>query len=320
MPVENTGTPEDPVLRIRPATPLELAQEEAAVVAGGLGELWPFAPHFLELEGAFLHYVDEGPRDAPVILCVHGNPTWSFLWRDVITRMRGRYRVIAVDHMGMGLSERPHDWNETLAAHRTALEALVEHLDLRDVTLAVHDWGGPIGLGVAARQPERFARFLITNTCVWPEAKLPAALALGRMPLLGPFLIGGLGVMNRLLASTTSSQGLDPAVADGYFAPYRTAGRRRTVAQFVRDIPTGPGHRSHAALCAVDAALPALRDKPASIVWGMQDWVFTPAILRGWRERWPRAEVRTVAGAGHLVQEDAPGEVLDALRELLERN
>ncbi|MBL6720835.1 MAG: alpha/beta fold hydrolase [Planctomycetes bacterium] len=320
MPLELVGKEGDQVARIRPQTPLENALDDARVFGGGLGELWPFAPHFLELDGAFLHFVDEGPRDAPVILCVHGNPTWSFQWREVLTRMRGRYRVVALDHMGMGLSERPHDWSDTLAAHQAGLEALIEHLDLRDITLVVHDWGGPIGLGVAARQPERFRRFLITNTCVWPEAQLPAALALGRLPFLGPFLTGGLGLMNRLLASTTTTKGLSPEVAEGYLAPYRTAGRRRTVASFVRAIPRGPGHENHEALAAVDAALPALRTKPTTLVWGMQDWVFTPAILRGWRERMPRAEVRALEGAGHLVMEDAGAEVLDALRDLLDRD
>jgi pimeloyl-ACP methyl ester carboxylesterase len=320
MPLELVGKEGDQVARIRPQTPLENALDDARVFGGGLGELWPFAPRFLELDGAFLHFVDEGPRDAPVILCVHGNPTWSFQWREVLMRMRGRYRVVALDHMGMGLSERPHDWSDTLAAHQAGLEALIEHLDLRDITLAVHDWGGPIGLGVAARQPDRFRRFLITNTCVWPEAQLPATLAVGRLPFLGPFLTGGLGLMNRLLASTTTTKGLSPEVAEGYLAPYRTAGRRRTVAAFVRAIPRGPGHENHEALAAVDASLPALRTKPTTLVWGMQDWVFTPTILRGWRERMPRAEVRAIEGAGHLVMEDAGAEVLDALRDLLDRD
>ena len=320
MPLEYVGKEGDQVARIRPQTPLENAQDEARVFGGGLGDLWPFEARFLELDGAFLHYVDEGPRDAPVILCVHGNPTWSFQWREVITRLRGTHRVIALDHMGMGLSERPHDWADSLVAHQAALEALIDALELDAITLAVHDWGGPIGLGVAARRPERFRRFLITNTCVWPEAQLPLTLALGRLPLLGPFLTGGLGLMNRLLASTTTTKGLPAEVEAGYMAPYASAGRRRTVASFVRAIPRGPGHENHAALAAVDASLPALRDKPTTIVWGMQDWVFTPTILRGWRERMPRAEVRPQDDAGHLVMEDAGPEVLDALRDLLTRD
>ena len=303
MPLEYVGKEGDQVARIRPQTPLENA--EARVFGGGLADL-PFEARFLELDGAFLHYVDEGPRDAPVILCVHGNPTWSFQWREVITRLRGTHRVIALDHMGMGLSERPHDWADSLVAHQAALEALIDALELDDITLAVHDWGGPIGLGVAARRPERFRRFLITNTCVWPEAQLPLTLALGRLPLLGPFLTGGLGLMNRLLASTTTTKGLPAEVEAGYMAPYASAGRRRTVASFVRAIPRGPGHENHAALAAVDASLPALRDKPTTSVGGRQDGVFTPPSLRGWRERMPRSGRRTTSpspnrGARHLL-------------------
>lgn len=317
MPVETLGDPGSKVRRLRPSTLEEDALEAARNLTAPIQDLWPFEPRFFEIENALLHYVDEGPKDAPVMLCVHGNPTWAFMWRKVIERFAGEYRVIALDHMGMGLSERPHDWTQTLASHRTALELLIEHLDLQDITLCVHDWGGAIGLGAAANCPDRISRLVVTNTCVWPDAKLPKALGLARLPLIGPFLAGTLGLMTRGLSSLCTTQGLTPEVEAGFLAPYLDGERRRGIAAFVRDIPRGPSDQSYETLTAVDAGLALLRHKPTLVLWGMHDWVFTPSVLRGFRERLPRARVTILKEAGHLPLEDAPQECLAALQGFL---
>lgn len=317
MPVETLGKPGSEVRRLRPSTLEEDALEVTRNLTAPITELWPYSPHFFEIEGSLMHFVDEGPRDAPVLLCVHGNPTWSFMWRQFLERFSGEYRVIAMDHMGMGLSERPHDWNQTLASHRTALEMLIEHLDLQRITLCVHDWGGAIGLGAAARCPDRIERLVVTNTCVWPDAKLPAILGLAQLPGIGPFLTGTLGLMTRGLASLCTSSGLSAQVEAGYLAPYLGPDRRRGIAAFVRDIPRGPGDPSYEALTAVDAGLALLRNKPTCILWGMHDWVFTPEILRGFRERIPKAQVTILKAAGHLPLEDAPEECLQTVQDFL---
>lgn len=317
MPIETIGKPGSEVRRLR----LSTLEEDALMVTRNLvapiKTLWPYSPHFFEIDDALLHYVDEGPRDAPVLLCVHGNPTWAFMWRKFIETFSGKYRVIALDHMGMGLSERPHDWNQTLAGHRTALEMLIDHLDLSRITLCVHDWGGAIGLGAAANCPERIERLVVTNTCVWPDAKLPPILGLAHLPGIGPFLTGTLGLMTRGLSSLCTTGGLPEDVEAGFLAPYLDAERRRGIAAFVRDIPRGPSDRSYEALTAVDAGLALLRDKPCQILWGMHDWVFTPEILRGFRERLPQSRVTILPDAGHLPLEDAPQECLEAVSDFL---
>jgi len=130
----------------------------------GFADEYPFDSHWLDLDGVRMHYVDEGPRDAETILCVHGNPTWSFIWRHLIADQSRERRVIAVDHIGCGLSDKPQDYPYRLEQHIANLRRLVETLDLRNVTLVGHDWGGCIGMGAAGEIPDRFSRFVLLNT------------------------------------------------------------------------------------------------------------------------------------------------------------
>lgn len=142
-------------------------------------DLYPFDSHFLDVDGGRMHYIDEGDADADPIVCVHGNPTWSFYWRRIAQEFKGTHRVVAMDHIGCGLSDKPQDWPYRLADHRDNLLRLIEHLDLKRVTLVVHDWGGAIGMGVAVRHPERFRRIVVMNTSAFglPDGKkLPLAL------------------------------------------------------------------------------------------------------------------------------------------------
>ena len=291
---------------------------EARRLTAGFRELYPYEPHFLDLDGGAMHYVDEGPREAPVLLCVHGNPTWSFYWRSFVEAMAGDMRVIAPDHIGCGLSDKPQDWPYTLESHVQNLQRLVEALGLRDVTLAVHDWGGPIGFGVATRRPERFARLFVTNTAAFPGAGLPAALALCRLPLVGPLLIRGLNAFARGATRTTTVRPLPAAVRRAYLAPYDSFANRIANWRFVKDIPMRPDHPSYATLSAIDAGLARLADKPTCIVWGERDWVFTPDLRRAWQERFPRAEVHPIEDAGHYLLEDAGERVVAHLRSFLQ--
>lgn len=141
------------------------SRAEATVKRLELGRDYPFAHHFFDSPMGAMHFVDEGPRDAPVLLMLHGNPSWSFLYRHFVTAFSDTHRVVAPDHIGFGLSDKPEDEGAySIDAHARNLEGLVEALDLRNITLVMQDWGGPIGLGMAARHPERVARLVILNT------------------------------------------------------------------------------------------------------------------------------------------------------------
>src|SRR5436190_21268000 len=131
-------------------------------------ELYPFESHYADVGGARVHYVDEG--SGPPLLLLHGNPTWSFLYRDVIKGLRDRFRCIAPDHPGFGLSTAPASYGYTPAEHADVLERLILGLDLTDITMMVQDWGGPMGFGAPVRQPDRFARFVVANTWAWPKS------------------------------------------------------------------------------------------------------------------------------------------------------
>jgi len=237
-------------------------------------ELSPYAPHYAELDGARVHYVDEG--SGPPLLLLHGNPTWSFLYRDVIAGLRDRFRCIAPDHPGFGLSRPvPAGYGFTPAEHARVLERLVLELDLRDVTMMVQDWGGPIGFAVATRHPDRFAAFVIANTWAWPKTDLPT----------------------------------QQAVMDAYRAPFPTPESRRPVAVFPREIL-----HSVDFLAEVERGLPALRDRRALLVWPTKDVAFRERERRRWESLFPDHRTTLLEGAGHYVQEDAADEIVAAIR------
>lgn len=281
----------------------------------------PFAPHFVQLEGGRMHYVDEGPRDAPVVLCLHGNPTWSFYWRALVRGLCDRWRVIAPDHLGCGLSDKPQAWEYTLAAHARNALALVESLGIERATLAVHDWGGAIGMGLARRKPQLVERLVITNTAAFPAATLPWRLRACRVPVLGEFLVRRMNAFAGLAPTMASALpgGIPADARAGLGAPYRTHADRVAIARFVQDIPMSPRHRSWDELVAIERALASFADRPATLIWGLRDWCFSPEFLVEWRKRFPSAEVRALDDVGHLLLEDAPERVVALARSFLDR-
>ena len=276
-------------------------------------QAYPFSSHWLDLGGPRLHFLDEGSGGSP-LLAVHGNPTWSFYYRQLVRRFRDRQRVVAVDHVGCGLSDKPQRYRYTLAQHRDNLLRLIEHLDLREITLVVHDWGGAIGLSAAVEQPERFARLVLLNTGAFPPPYLPRRIAVCRWPLLGPLAVRGGNAFAR--AATTmamADQALDPVARSGLLAPYGNWHDRVAIQRFVEDIPLSPRHPTYAVLADLERRLPALADRPIQLIWGMQDWCFRPECLRRFQAIWPQAATLELAQAGHYVLEDAPQAVLDAI-------
>ena len=287
-------------------------------------ELYPFEPHWLTLpSGHRMHYVDEGPHDAPVVLMLHGNPTWSFYWRRLISALRPSHRVIAPDHIGCGKSDKPGDdtYSYRLAERVEDIEALVEQLGLRDVTLAVHDWGGMIGMGWAHRHPDLVARLLVLNTAAFPmpsTKRLPASLWLARDTKAGALLVRGFNAFARgatRLAVTRVR--LPKEVRDGLCAPYDNWDHRRAVLRFVQDIPLREGDPSFSLVREVGERLHQFNDRPVLICWADRDFVFDEHFLRVWKSALPDAEVHQFPDCGHYVLEDAPAEIEGLVRRFL---
>ena len=287
-------------------------------------ELYPFEPHWLTLpSGHRMHYVDEGPRDAPAVLMLHGNPTWSFYWRRLISALSPSHRVIAPDHIGCGKSDKPGDetYSYRLAERVDDIEALVEQLGLQNITLAIHDWGGMIGMGWAHRHPDHVTRLVVLNTAAFPmpsSKRLPASLWLARDTRAGALLVRGFNAFARgatRLAVTRVR--LPKEVRDGLCAPYDSWDHRRAVLRFVQDIPLEESDPSFALVREVGEHLHQFNDRPVLICWGDRDFVFDDHFLRVWKSALPDAEVHQFPDCGHYVLEDAPAEIEALVRRFL---
>ncbi len=290
-------------------------EERARAKTRPFQDLYPYAPHFLDVDGRAMHYVDEGPSDGGTILCVHGNPTWSFYWREIIDAYAAEARVIAVDHLGMGLSDRVPG-GLRLDDHVRALVALIDQLDLTDITLVVHDWGGAIGFGAALARPDRITRHVVTNTAAFPSTRMPTRIAACRVPVLGKIAVQGGNAFARAATKSTTTRPLTRAVKRGLLAPYGSWTDREQVWRFVMDIPMDQAHPSWATIHEIGEGLESLRGRPMHIVWGMQDWCFSPEFLTEWERRFPGATVTRLDDAAHYVCEDAPESVIDAIRSV----
>ena len=277
---------------------------------------YPFADRYFDCGGHQLHYVDEG-RGAPV-LCVHGNPTWSFYFRRVISEFATTHRVIAVDHIGCGLSDKPRDYPYSLKQHTDNLHDFVRRLDLRDITLVVHDWGGAIGLGVAVREPDRFSRLVLLNTAAFPPPYCPWRIRVCRWPIVRSWGVQRLNLFAKAATvMTTNRAPLSPVARAGLLAPYDHPAHRIAIRRFVEDIPLSQAHPTWESLEQLERALPALASRPTTLIWGMRDWCFTVECLDRLQRLFPRATTTRVDDAGHYVLEDAPEEVLESMAKLL---
>jgi len=291
-----------------------------AAIDGALRAEYPFEARYLDVGAGSLHYLDEGPRgsDGGALLMLHGNPTWSFYYRSLIQAFSPSHRCVVPDHLGCGLSDKPQDWRYDLAGHIANLERLVEALDLRRITLVLHDWGGPIGMGFARRHPERIARLVVMNTAAFPSARCPLRIRVCRTPGIGPFLVRRLNAFAGMAPRMAVAHRLSDTARRGLGLPYDSFAHRVAIARFVRDIPLTPAHPSYAEIEAIGAALPRFAGLPTCIVWGERDFCFTPAFREEWQRRFPAAEVHPLARAGHWLLEDAPSEVAAILRAFLD--
>ncbi len=293
---------------------------------------YPFGGEtFRHAGGHRQHYLDAGPRAAPPVLMLHGNPSWSYYWRRLVLGLRDAYRCLVPDHIGMGLSDKPDDahYAYTLASRVDDLDVLVEYLirergaPERGWTLVLHDWGGMIGMAWACRHPERVARLVVTNTAAFPNPKgrrLPAALRLGRDSRLGAWLILAHNAFVRGAARWGVRRPLDPAVRAALLAPYDTPAHRLATLRFVQDIPLVPEDRAWPLVEATGRQLATFADRPMLLGWGLRDFVFDGAFLAEWQRRFPQAEVHAYADAGHYLLEDAHERLVPAVRAFLDRH
>jgi len=283
-------------------------------------DLYPFASHFLSLGSHRLHYIDEGEGNP--LLFVHGNPTWSFYWRNLIVGLRDKHRCFAVDHIGCGLSDKPQDYNYTLRQRIADLCEVVERLDLGGATLVAHDWGGAIGLGAVQRLPQRFERIVLFNTGAYPPPFVPWRIAVCRTPLLGTSAVRGWNAFARA-ALTMAVEKHDRMTADvraGLLAPYENWANRIAIDRFVRDIPFTSRHPTWQVLASVESGLDALAHLPIALIWGMRDWCFRPQCLDRFLQHWPQAEVHRLEDCGHYVVEDAHERIVPLMQGFLEKH
>ena len=284
-------------------------------------DYYPFVGSYLNLDGIAMHYLDEGEGEPVVML--HGNPTWSYYYRNLVLGLREKCRVIVPDHVGCGLSDKPDDQHYEYSLQRRVadLEALVEHCQITGShTLVMHDWGGMIGMLYAVRHPERIKRLVILNTAAFhlPATKrLPPSLWLCRHTPLDDWLVRRSGLFCRLVLRWGCRRGMPAAVRAGYLAPCDCAADRLAHLRFVRDIPLYPQDKSYGLVSEVQEGLARFQATPAVILWGERDFVFDHHFLAEWRRRLPAAEVQVFPQAGHLVLEDAGEEILPIIRRFL---
>jgi haloalkane dehalogenase len=252
---------------------------------------------------------------------LHGNPTWSFYYRTLIPEISQTHRVIVPDHVGCGLSDKPQDYAYTLEQHIENLEQLIAHLDLRGLTLVMHDWGGAIGMGYATRYPENTERFVVFNTAAFYQPSLPLRIKLCRLPVIGDLLLRGLNAFARLALpmATVHRERLTPEVRAGYLVPYDSWANRVAILRFVQDIPLEKGHPSRGTLEDIEANLYLFSERPMLIIWGARDFVFTVQdYLTGWQSRFPYADIQVIEDAGHYVVEDAHEQIVPWIQAFLD--
>jgi haloalkane dehalogenase len=264
---------------------------------------YPFTPKRLSIHGQTMTYLDEGT--GPAVVCVHGNPSWSYLYRNIVAELSDHYRFIVPDHIGCGFSDKPQKYEYTLQTHIDNLETLLEHCGVEECVLIVHDWGGAIGMGWAGHHPGKVKGIVLLNTAAFRSDKIPFRIAICRWPLLGDLLVRGLnGFAGAALFMAVHGR-MKPEVAKGFLAPYKNWTDRIAILRFVQDIPLAPEHPSYETLQAVETSLAKHQNKPVLICWGEKDFCFTHHFLNEWQKIYPDAEIHRFPRAGHYVLEDA---------------
>ncbi|NKF50343.1 alpha/beta fold hydrolase [Shewanella sp. WXL01] len=290
-----------------------------------LQDLMPFKQNYLDLNGNKMHYLNEGEGE-PVVM-VHGNPSWSFYYRNLVSALSENHRCIVPDHIGCGMSDKPDDANYdyTLKQRIDDLETLLDSLGVKDnITLVVHDWGGMIGTGFAARYPERIKRLVYLNTAAFhlPKSKpFPWALWICRDTLLGTALVRGFNAFSSIASYVgVKRKPMDKATRKAYVAPFNNWKNRISTLRFVQDIPLKPEHRNYDLVTEIGDSLKQFQQTPTLVCFGLRDFVFDAHFYAEWQERMPYAEFHEFADCGHYILEDASEEVIGLIKGFIEKH
>ena len=278
-------------------------------------DLFPYQPHFLQLkDGGSLHYIDEG--SGPTLLLLHGNPTWSFLYRHIVKALSDQFRVIVPDYPGFGLSTSGKGYSYTPAEHALAIGELVETLDLNAMVIMVQDWGGPIGFKVAIDDPSRVAGFVIGNTWAWPlERTGQKMFSLLMGGWLGQFGAWCCNLVVRFFMSKGVARDLSDRELVMYLGPFVNRADR---------LPThfSPAQLRDAGgfLDEIYKKLTILADRPVLLTWGLKDFAFQEPERTRFESLFPQHETLLLENSAHFIQEDAPAEISSAIASWHKRN
>lgn len=281
---------------------------------------------YFEVNNLKMHYLEGGKDNDETLVMIHGNPSWSFYYRNLFNALIDKYHCIVPDHIGMGLSDKPDDdkYNFSLKERVDNLEALLDSTaSNKNLTLIVHDWGGMIGLAYATRYPDRIKRLIISNTAGFhiPKGKqVPWQLKLTRTPVIGALLNQGFNAFPKgAVSKCVTRKPMLKEVGQAYIAPYNSWANRLSVLRFVEDIPLAKNHISYDIVDGVDKNLEQFKTLPVLICWGLNDFVFDNDFLAEWKRRLPDAGYHEY-DAGHYLLEDAGDEVIPVMKQFLDKN
>ncbi len=276
---------------------------------------YPFSQNSLVLEsGHTMNYVDEGEGD-PIVM-VHGNPTWSFYYRQLINEFKAKYRVVVPDHIGCGLSEKPQKYSYTLENHVKNLNALVKKLDLKNITLIVHDWGGAIGMGHAVTDPSNIKKIVILNSAAFLSQSIPPSINLCKLPVVGEFIVRQFNAFAYPATFMAVEKSLPQEIKEGFLLPYGNYHDRVAVSNFVKDIPMNEDHKTYPVLKGIEESLNNLKC-PKLVIWGGKDFCFHDEFYNRWLEIYPDAQKLYLQEAGHYLLEDAIEDIIPRLNEFI---
>jgi len=287
------------------------------VIPDSLKKLYPFESNFHKIGEHNYHYLDEGKgEERDVIVLVHGNPTWSFYFRDIILELSKSHRVIAPDHIGCGLSDKPQNYNYTLNQRVNDLSSLMESLKIKKYSMLVHDWGGAIGFGHAVRHHDRIEKMIILNTGAFRSRRMPFSIRLCKNKFFGAFIVKYLNAFCYPATFMTTSKPLSKEVKAGYLYPYQNVKNRIAISEFVKDIPMDQNHRSYETLTEIEKQLPSLKGEKL-ILWGGNDFCFNDEFYNKWTKIYPEAQTKYYKNAGHYIIEDEKEDSIKMIKGFL---
>lgn len=277
---------------------------------------YPFSDHWLTYRDGYIHYVDEGKR--PTVLLLHGNPAWSYMYRNVIKELHGECRLVALDYPGFGMSKAPSQYGFTPQEQSEAVNELIRRLDLKSIILVVQDWGGPIGMNYAVQNRANIRGLVVMNTWAWPASALQTlfSLVMGGWPI-GYYLQTHRNYFAKKMLpdGVFHKEKVTPSLRKAYTDPFPTVDSRKPTYVFPGQI-----RKAHSWLKKIESNLPVLADVPTQILWGTKgDPGFGLKELKKWQEFLKLNETETLDDASHFIQEDRPDRVAAAIRRVLER-